>query len=32
MATVLPCVGLERTVLVGNCVVGCGSGTDFVGW
>jgi hypothetical protein len=25
-------VGLERIVLDGNCVVGCGSGTDCVGW
>jgi hypothetical protein len=25
-------VGLERIVLDGNCAVGCGSGTDCVGW
>jgi hypothetical protein len=31
MVTVLWGVGLERFVLGGNCVVGCGSGTDVVG-
>jgi hypothetical protein len=31
MITVLWGVGLERIVLGGNCVVGCGSGTDCVG-
>jgi hypothetical protein len=25
-------VGLEQIVLDGNCAVGCGSGTDCVGW
>jgi hypothetical protein len=25
-------VGLERILLDGNCAVGCGSGTDCVGW
>jgi hypothetical protein len=24
-------VGLERIVLEGNCAVGCGSGTDWLG-
>jgi hypothetical protein len=24
--------GPERILLGGNCVVGCGSGTDCVGW
>jgi hypothetical protein len=23
---------VEQIVLDGTCVVGCGSGTDFVGW
>jgi hypothetical protein len=32
MVTVLLAVGLERVVLDGNCAVGCGSGTDCVGW
>jgi hypothetical protein len=32
MVTVLWGVGLERIVLDGNCAVGCGSGTDCVGW
>jgi hypothetical protein len=32
MVTVLWGVGLERIVLDGNCTVGCGSGTDCVGW
>jgi hypothetical protein len=32
MVNVLWGVGLERIVLDGNCAVGCGSGTDFVGW
>jgi hypothetical protein len=32
MVTVLRGVGLERIVLDGNCVVGCGSGPDWVGW
>jgi hypothetical protein len=25
-------VDLERIVLDGNCAVGCGPGTDCVGW
>jgi hypothetical protein len=25
-------VGLELIVLDGNCAVGCGSGTDCIGW
>jgi hypothetical protein len=32
MVTVLLGVGLERIVLDGNFAVGCGSGTDCVGW
>jgi hypothetical protein len=32
MITVLWGVGLERIVLDDNCAVGCGSGTDCVGW
>jgi hypothetical protein len=32
MVIVLWGVGLEWIVLCGNCVVGCGSVTDCVGW
>ena len=32
MVTVLYGVGLERSVLDGNCAVGRGTGTDCVGW
>jgi hypothetical protein len=32
MVTVLWGVGMERIVLDGNCVVGCGFRTDCVGW
>jgi hypothetical protein len=32
MVTVLWGLCLERIVLDGNCVLGCGSGTDCVGW
>jgi hypothetical protein len=32
MVTVLQGVVLERIVLDGNCALGCGSGTDCVGW
>jgi hypothetical protein len=32
MVTVLKAMGLERIVLDGNCAVGCGSGTVYVGW
>jgi hypothetical protein len=32
MVNVLQAVGLERIMLDGKCAVGCGSGTDCVGW
>ena len=32
MVTVLEAVGLEGNVLDGNYFVGCGTGTDCVGW
>jgi hypothetical protein len=32
IGTVLCGVGVEWIVLGGNCVVGCGSGKDCVGW
>jgi hypothetical protein len=32
MVTVLQGVGLAGIVLDGNCAVGCGPGTDCVGW
>jgi hypothetical protein len=32
MVTVLSSVGLDRIGLGGNCAVGCGAGTDCVGW
>ena len=32
MVTLLLAVGLERILLDGNFAVGCGPGTDCVGW